>query len=191
MRLVWLVVLAACGGKGGVADSGTPSGAGGGVDIAQCSDPFAACGGDPTGTWNVEAVCDPGLSEIMAMCPSATYEVSADRSYGVITLDGNGTYDRDYHIDLDFSATIPESCIEPLTCDVLPGFSNGLVDSCTDAGDACDCQGTYVGDDAATGTWVKDGDDVITDGSERTELCIVGDAADTLHQDGTRVRWSR
>lgn len=189
MRLVlFLAALAACGGAGG-SDSGTPGD--GGVALRECGDAFSACGGDPTGTWNVETVCDPGLTMITDLCPTATYEVTADRSSGVIDLAASGTYDRDYHLDLDYQATVPKSCLALLTCDALPGMSGGIVDSCEDTGESCHCSGTYVGDDVASGTWELDGQAVITDGSERTDLCIAGDVGDTLHEDGTRVLWVR
>ncbi len=164
---------------------------GNGVVLAECNDPFSACGGDPTGVWDVIAVCDPGIDFGELGCPAVTYEITADRSSGTVFMNADNTYDRTYDVDVDYALTVPTSCLLGMSCSDLVAYAADLVDTCVESGDNCDCNGTFQTLDAATGTWIVDGNTIVTDGVDRMDFCVNGNQAETMDEDDTRAIWSK
>ena len=169
--------------------SATGTGTGGGVGLKECLDPFTPCGGDVTGTWNVVAVCALDVTDLG--CDDASWEVTADRSSGTITFDNKGTYDQAYNLDLDFLLTLPTSCLFGQGCDTLLQFAGDVLDACTEVSDNCECTGTLQDTLNDAGTWMMDGDVLVTDGVDRTAICIQGNDGESMDEDGTRVIWQR
>jgi len=190
MRVIgWISLLAVgCGlGDGADTEEGDP-----GIDIVECAPDFVACGGDPQGSWDVVGLCDPGIDVSSLPCSDVTYKVTADRSSGIVNLNADGTYDREYDVDMDYELTVPEACLMGyFTCSALVDLSSGLLNTCTETSDGCDCTGNYTEQDSAQGTWTVNGSVIETDGADQFDFCIDGTDADTVDQDGNRVLWSR
>jgi len=189
IRAASAAVLMACSGGGSDGD-----GDGDGNDdidwFAECDQPFAACGGDVTGSWNVVAVCNAPLTD--DDCDGLTWEIIDDRSSGTIEFNGDGTYDQTYQLDLDFEAQLPRDCVFNSPCSTVASLMGDLVDSCEENTEGiCDCVGTLVDTTVDSGTWEMDGNTVITDGSYRTEVCVQGDRGESLEDNGTRSIWTR
>lgn len=201
-----LSLTAACDDGGGTTGSGTDTtdpllgdddddnGGGGGVDLVECEQAFSPCGGDPTGTWNVGAVCKVEVDTSALGCGDLDYEITADRSSGTITMAAAGAYERYNEVDVDFLLHVPQSCLGgPVSCNNLAALSGGLLDECNEVpDDLCDCTGSLAETDSYSGTWTLEGSNVVvTDNDERTEFCVEGTRGETLHEDGSRVIWTR
>jgi hypothetical protein len=152
---------------------------GGGVD---CS--YAACGGDPVGTWNVAGVCTDRTFEnpLAENCPESTYSVSLDMN-GTIDVRSDGTYSTDTSTVIVSSFSLPSSCLEAnqiTSCDqiVTALTSDGQQASCSgDADSSCRCTVTNEDPSSATGTWSANGSELtINDGSgaDVSTFCVEG-----------------
>jgi hypothetical protein len=159
------------------------SGCGGGP---ACETTFAACGGDLTGAWTYQKVCNPG-SNMSSTCPTAVVNVDTNVS-GTVTFDTNNTYTSDATIAETGSETIPASCLGGVitSCSELDESSTtgGLTLKVTCTGDAttsCSCDVSLSGTTSITGTYATAGDDVVLTpkggtASSPTGYCVSGGA---------------
>lgn len=188
---MWLVaLLIACRGSGLAAAEDTSEAFAWERAAEQtCAEPFRACGGEADGDWELLALCDPGLDASALGCPEATWVVTKDRSLGRLELGADGSFVRVYEIDVDYDLFVPEDCLGPLSCGALPAVG-GLVEGCEQAKHGCLCNGTMKQKIRNEGAWDAKGGDVVTDDG-RTEVCVDGQRADTVDEDGVRVIWRR
>ncbi len=163
-----------------------------GIEIVECNDRFRACGGDPVGSWEVYAVCDPGIGGDLldGVCDALEYTVTEDRSTGTVELGADGAYDRVYKFDVDYDVFVPDRCLGPLSCSLLADVSGPLLKRCRNKPKGCDCNGTFKATFRSEGTWERKGEAIVTDDG-RTEFCVEGDLVDTRDEDGVRVLWRR
>ena len=168
MRLAPLALfLLACpadtdSGKDGDTAGGTDSGGdtGPGPDlVSDCS--TAACGGDATGTWNIEEGCPPGTQEPMDDCATGYMEITAFDNGGTLTLDADGSFTANF---TGGSATVhvymPSECLGGATCAQLEDAAQqnipGVV--CVDGTGGCDCTAeTAIDPDSDSGTYTTSG----------------------------------
>jgi hypothetical protein len=161
-----------------------------GVELLTCDDPFAACGGDATGTWQVSGVCQLDFSDFD--CDGLVVTIDADRSSGTVELGSDGTYSRVYNVDVDISATVPKACVDPAPCTLVPAASGGSLTACTDDGDNCACTGTVAYTDDENGTWTSAGTQLTFDGGGTVlDYCVAGNSAITQDADGVIVSWQK
>lgn len=154
-----------------------------------CAADFEPCAGEAGGDWDLLALCDPGLDASALGCPEATWVVTKDRSTGRMELGEDGTFLRVYDIDVDYDLFVPEGCLGPMSCGMLPAIGD-LVRGCEETKQGCLCNGTLKQKVRNEGTWHTKGGDLVTD-QGRTEVCFEADRADTVDEDGVRVIWNR
>jgi len=176
-------------GKKGGADDGDSFQNRDGIEIVECNDRFRSCGGDPTGSWEIYAMCDPGV-DVKAICNKAEATVTEDRSEGSIDLNPNGSWERVYKVDIDYDITVPASCLGGLlSCSVLENLSGTIVKKCKEKNNGgCNCTGSFKTTVRKDGDWEQKGDGYVTDDG-RTDFCIDGDIMDTVDEEGVRVLW--
>lgn len=149
---------------------------------------FTACGGDPTGTWQIATACitgDSSGSPFGDQCAEGTIDIDI-MADGTLTVAG-GRYDWNLSVTGNVTFNIPASCVDPL--------SGGAATSCNDfAGDDPDttCKGslssgcacTQAGEtstDTSSGTLEVRGNQVIgtQDGEqpgEPSDFCVKGNS---------------
>ena len=158
------LLLAACGGD----DDG------GNLD---CSD-FTACGGNPVGDWTfVDACFDAELDPDVDNCPEATAAIENLAIEGTATVESGGTFATDFTITGDVVLTVPDSCLNGLTCAQLSAAANA---DCSDNGDGgCDCTDTLEDNTQESGSWEVDGNNFVTTTAgqdpEEAPFCVQGD----------------
>ena len=140
---------------------------------------FTACGGDPTGFWNVLDFCMPPKTPPGGDNPFSSIPGCEAVTF-VIYLHGSGTLqfnaDKSFATHLIISQTttggLPDACLEGIAAQYAPGTANdavcaGLADElkstfdkgCTYGGGVCACSASPQ-DGAPTdrsGTWAVDG----------------------------------
>lgn len=167
------LLIAGCGGD--------DDGGGGGLDCSQ----YEACGGDPTGEWTfVDACFDDNFDPEVESCPTATASVMNVAVTGSVTVDTDMTYAIDFTTTGDVVLSLPESCLNGLTCAQV---SDAAQVDCTDNDDGgCDCQDMIEETTQETGTWEVDGTTLsTTTGGETDEatFCVDGDVMKLRPQD--------
>jgi hypothetical protein len=153
----------------------------------ECS--FTACGGDPTGTWQIQSACLSGNTgsddPFGGKCDEATVDVNVAADGTLTVTDGRYTWNLTVQGDVTFN--IPASCVDPL--------SGGMATSCDDfAGDSGEttctgsldegCACTQAGDkdtQTSSGTLEVKGNQIIgtEDGEEPGEpsdFCVKGNS---------------
>lgn len=163
---------------------------------------FTACGGDPTGTWQIATACISGTTgsddPFGGKCDEATIDVNLAVD-GTLVI-GGGRYTWDFTVQGDVTFNIPASCVDPL--------SGGAATSCADfGGDSGDttctgsldtsCACTQAGDkstEQSTGTLEVVGNQVIgtedgNDPGEPSDFCVQGNSLKLMihetNDDGT------
>ncbi|HWP08110.1 MAG TPA: hypothetical protein VNN72_20345 [Polyangiaceae bacterium] len=153
----------------------------------ECS--FTACGGDPTGTWQIATAClsgDTGSDDPFGgKCDAGTVDVDVAADGTLVIEDGRYTWDLTVQGNVTFN--IPASCVDPLgggqatSCDDFAGDSGET--TCTGSLDkGCAC--TQMGDQdtqTSTGTLEIKGNQFIgtEDGEEPGEpsdYCVKGNS---------------
>jgi hypothetical protein len=116
-----LAALLGCGGDAGGRSPGdggasVEGGGHGDVDAAVACVPFAACGGDLTGTWRLVTTC-PTAAGMMAVedqlkvCPAGSASLDREAYSGTTTFDTQGAVKVDVLIDIGASISVPSSCL--------------------------------------------------------------------------------
>jgi len=117
------VLLAGCGSSAAPADKckvGTATGTTGAPDAGNCM-PFAACGGDPLGTWQVQSVC--GATVLRSVTPGVNEtcmgkgELTPISATGSLTFTSDGQENSQVTITYQGTDRYPASCLDQARCD--------------------------------------------------------------------------
>ncbi|WP_437610173.1 hypothetical protein WMF20_01870 [Sorangium sp. So ce834] len=188
-----LLSLSACGDDDGGSDGGG----------AACG-AFAACGGDPTGSWAIEETClDPSMfAELTESC-DAQIDISGVEMAGTAEFKPDSTYVTTSTMEGPMKVVYPPSCLTmegvTLTCAQLDAVMQELLAqgvatfssaSCVAAGAGCAC--TLVLEETTTtgeGTWSVSGTSltVTPDNGEAPEevpFCVEGSSLTMALQAG-------
>ncbi|KYG11206.1 hypothetical protein BE21_58100 [Sorangium cellulosum] len=187
-----LLSLSACGDDGGDSDGGG----------AACGE-FAACGGDPTGSWTIEETClDPSMfAELTETC-DATIDISGVEMVGTAEFKPDSTYVTTSTMEGPMKIVYPPSCLTmegvTITCAQLDatmqellaqGIATFTSASCVAAGAGCACT-LVLGETTTTGagTWSVSGSSltVQADGEAAQEVpfCVEGSSLTMAIQAG-------
>jgi hypothetical protein len=132
------------------------AGCSGGSNV-DCS--YAACGGDPTGEWEIEGLCRMSAVEnpLADTCPEASFSGSMSMR-GTADFRSDGSYASETTTVTVISFTIPAECLElsqePITdCSQLEGFFDA--GNCSgNVATSCSCSvREEENDSVAAGTW--------------------------------------
>jgi len=155
------------------------SGAQGG---GSCDDiEFSACGGDLIGTWEFTLGCVTLPDDVLksnpqfATCDGLAINAQIDLG-GTITFDEDGAYDLAQTVETHVTISYPKSCLTDMLCDSLA--EDGV--EIAEHDDSCDRIQDEASENATAGSYVVEGDTLITtkEGDEPgdpTEYCVDGD----------------
>lgn len=156
-----------------------------------CGESFEACGGDPSGTWEISDVCVQGdltavanaeyskdATSCAALCSSASLNAR-----GFVTYEA-GTYTANAVLTISESLQATQACYEALSnapwssssCTALTQMlqtDHSTTASCANTGSGCDCAYTSssVAQDAA---YTVSGTSLIASDGTATEFCVQG-----------------
>lgn len=152
-------------------DSGDSGDSGGEGDLPTCDTSFAACGGDPVGTWEAEAFCLEGSSEPVDGCPEATVEEEIIPE-GTLDILADGTYTVSLSISYRSTVRYPLDCLpDGMSCEDADSEGN-----CAEEAGVCVCTSTEPGSPSEdSGTWDASGTTLTMDG-DSTEFCATADS---------------
>jgi hypothetical protein len=183
----WVVVLAlvwtSCGGS-----SSNQSGT--------CSGTFNACGGDPTGTWNIADICTENsvasiMNEVYGAKASSCGDIVKSAS---LTMTGTVTYSSGtitYNTNTVVAGTLSLSstCISDLAgstvtvnasvCSALQtsmNSSDGMSGTCSLSGSSCNCSLTESTSDSSSDTYTVSGSTITEDGGDSYDFCVSGNS---------------
>lgn len=163
------------------------------ITATACSGTFNACGGDPTGTWELVTLCVEGdlvsgLNADMATeDPACANTFSAARlAMGGQVTYGDGNYSFDATMEMAETITYTPACVSAvrpglvLSASVCGQLEDGLNRepgskmTCSYTGTSCDCQGTLVHVNNTSGTYTVDGSTITEDSGTSYEYCVSG-----------------
>ncbi|MBK9644022.1 MAG: hypothetical protein IPO67_02515 [Deltaproteobacteria bacterium] len=131
--------------------------------LPTCEDTFAACGGDPTGSWTFAEACY--VSTRPTECEQARWTIKTTQTGGY-EFAADKTYSAAFKVITELTYVAEKTCLtEGQTCEELAEPLK--LDTCVDKGDVCECKGGGAMDSATTGTWATSG----------TTLTLTGDSA--------------
>ncbi len=149
---------------------------------------FEACGGDPTGSYSIEAVCVEGFDEsFLATMPSECHEGLLDASHtatGTTNFDEDGSFDSDVEIISSVQFRIDTPCWQALsglatemdedTCELIaPQLSNyGLTSgTCSFSEAACNCDGELITAEADADSYEVSGTELLIGDADPMSFC--------------------
>ena len=177
----------------------TPLGCGGGssepplIQGTACTTTFNACGGDPTGTWDVVSVCVDGdlvsafnasMATDYAACGN-TFTAANLALAGSVTY-GAGKYTFDATMAVIESVAYTPACVSALSggatlnasaCSQMQVNLNneaGTKGTCTYAGTNCSCQATVTRTNTSTGSYTLSGSTITEDSGTSYQFCVSG-----------------
>lgn len=158
-----------------------------GMPIDTTCDPTPApCGGDPVGTWAIEATCgfEAFPNPLAEACPGSTFMIEVLGQSGTLTFEADGSFVQDFDIQAQVVITLDSMACFGIDCatfeQVAQGDNPGT--TCQAMGPSCEC--TLPDDgmpEQAMGTWEVMGDDLIlttAEGAGGSAFCIGGDRLD-------------
>jgi hypothetical protein len=185
--LMFSLLLAPLGCGGG--SSGPPL-----IQGTACTGTFNACGGDPTGTWDVVAVCvdgdlvsafNTGMAAQYSACGN-TFTAANLALAGSVTY-GAGKFSFDATTALVESLAYTPACVSALSSGVALSASvcgqmqqnlnkeTGTKGNCTYTGTNCNCQATVTLPNTSSGTYTVSGSTIIESGGSSYDFCVNGD----------------
>jgi hypothetical protein len=191
-RTCWIFTLSCaallgCGGDGSAARP--PADGGAHADAVVACEPFAACGGDLTGTWRLVNTCPTAAAKMavedqLKFCPAGSASLDRYDFSGTATFDTQGAVKYDVLIDIAVSTSLPSSCLGAgQTCtavqQTLMGQSGVTSAICQTTNAGCSCTYAAKAPDKKEDGYVASGT-VITetnpiDGSvETSQYCVDG-----------------
>jgi len=177
---------------GSEADTGEP-----GVceeQTGECADilaEFEACGGDPTGTWEIQTLCHVLVGQENPDCAGQTFSLGVVGGSGTVVLDGETIAFTDYNIVEYGESVTPAECLMPgFTCDVLEMVTQkqwGDSGCCEELDDGtCACRGSaeaMLRD--SSGAYVVRGSTISIDEGPPGEFCVEGGVLQIRSDAGT------
>ena len=184
----WLVL-------GGLGMLVAVSGGCGGEDGDSCGE-FSACGGEVTGTWQIQNVCFTGNPQaLFEGCMGAKVDVGGLEMTGNLTLGADMTFSRTSMLGGSMSVSLPSSCLTfnniTLTCSQLDAAVKAEIASdpdseftsisCQDASGGCSCTfGVMPDSEMETGTYTVQGNvlslrETGEDESDTFQYCVSSD----------------
>jgi hypothetical protein len=179
-------------------------GCGGDAGPAPACMPFAACGGDLKGTWNVARSCATAASVKAAednfkVCPDGTASIQDFNVSGTTTFDGQAVK-YDVVLSISVSLTVPASCLGagrtcPAAAQALKSGTNVTNATCTASNGGCNCSLAASTKQRQEASYVVGGNTiVITDPSDGTmetnPYCVEGNVLRIQSPDELDV-WTR
>ena len=164
------------------------------IQAAACSGTFNACGGDPTGTWDLTSMCIDGdlvsglNAEMAADYPACgdTFSAASVAFGGSVTY-GAGKYSFDATMEITETFAYTPACVSELSggvalsASVCTQLEQGLnreaggKATCSYAGTNCNCQGTLTQTNTTSGTYTFSGATIIEDSGTSYGFCVSGD----------------
>lgn len=173
-------------GAGGVSSGGTSSGGGaaGVMQSATCmaeAKGFAACGGDPSGTWKIVNVCSPVDATGHAYsCPPQPPQGKSitwlDGGSGTYTLAGGTFTETDFSVTAYLIDDTPKSCLGDPNCAAFCKSLEGAGKmTASDDGTTCHCEGYIIAPKPATASapYTISGNQIDLAGS-KVDFCVTG-----------------
>lgn len=169
----------------------------GDADGALCTT-FAACGGDPTGTWESRDVCLPEgfgtdlMADLPAECDGA-FVVEDVTSSTTLTFGADGISTQAGAAQVDWAMAFDQPCIsaaaaQPADDAIIAAFCDGFQDSITTGADAlfaeatcsvanatCTCDARQEVDVTGSGPFTVQGNQIDFEGGSAQEFCVQGD----------------
>ncbi len=137
-----------------------------------CAEAVAACGGDPHGTWTLDASCGHDLAPLAnpftQTCPGASFSAGMPTRAGTLTVDEVGHFTM--HVatthSFTFGAAVDE-CFGTFNCDasvvtVLTQAAGGGTGTCTGDAFSCNCSIEGIEKDAVTAEGQLRGGDALS-----------------------------
>ena len=171
-------------------------GGGGGISLiaaTTCSQNFVACGGDPTGTWDIVSLCvdgdlnaavndqvaenDPACADLVS---NAKLSGSGSVTYGAGTVSYNGRF------QVQFAASYTPACVSALAggaslnaavCGQIQTNLNkeeGKAGTCSFTGENCVCQFTMSPPITRSYSYTVSGATISEVGSDSYSFCVNG-----------------
>jgi hypothetical protein len=174
------LALAGCGGGSG------------GSEVGVCTDAFTACGGDPTGSWQITGIClDASLTTILneawasPSCAGSVESASLSLSGTVTYNAGTVTYDQTTVTSMKASyylacmaETLGVSSPDATGCAALQASlddGSGPAASCTFS-DACHCEVTESATNQAANGYTTAGASITESDGSTYDFCVTGAA---------------
>jgi hypothetical protein len=155
----------------------------GGGDDLDCSE-FVACGGDPTGTWSFDGVCDFELP--LDVCPEATVNSLVNDLSGTLELASDQAYSLEVSFVQQVNVSFPPACAGEGSDSCADYQQPGLTCS-GDPAVSCVCEGQIsTPANAKSGTWTVRGNLLsLSEGKSTDELefCVSGSQL-RIHEPG-------
>jgi len=179
-----------------------PIGCGGSSENSQvkgaiCTQTFAACGGDPTGTWDIESVCLDGdlvaaynanLSQSCAnQITRANLSATGSATYGVDPVFSHPTVTYEATTVLQVSETYTPACaldvygyatLDSNTCaqieETLQNYDQEKQVTCSFTGTNCACNVTIKHLNTTTDTYAVNGSDITEGDASTYAFCVSG-----------------
>ncbi len=166
-------ILLACSSTSGGADVG--AGRGVTVSLSTSCPAFTACGGDPTGRWNLTAACVAAVPPVSG-CPTATVSGTLTLSGGVqfdTSTFGNSIRVSDVHITINLPGSCAHACNTPLSS-LDPNYNRGSCGTATSSG--CTCFDDWGGSNGFADSYTIDLDAGTVSNAGNTPLyyCVTG-----------------
>ena len=145
---------------------------------------FAACGGDPTGTWAISTLCTLPQGQDNPDCPGMFFRLGVVTGSGDVEIDATTISYTNYVVDPFGYGETPSECIFPPggTCaDVetitLMQWDQGC---CEDVAGVCTCHASSAGEPGDfSGMYTVNGNEITIEGAPQ-EFCVDGDTLSIL-----------
>jgi hypothetical protein len=182
--MAWVVLALGCGGGGD------------GVTLTKatvCSGSYSACGGDPTGTWDLAGVCvegdlaasaDAQLSSKYAACAGSITNATVAGGGSVTYSGGNATYDAKE--ELVSTLAYSPACVAAISsgatlsasvCTQVQSNLNAETNTkgnCSYDGSHCNCTMTVTNPDTVTHTFSVSGSTISESDGSSYQFCVNG-----------------
>lgn len=163
------------------------------VAMGSCDDGFTGCGGDPSGSWGITAVCvDGNLAEVVDQafadyptCKNSVREANIKMSVGV-TYSGT-TFERTGSVTIASKMAITAECfaeqtggtqLSATTCSFYSQVLDsqaGIIGQCSYDGTTCNCDTSNTASLDASGSYQVKGTQIVEDNGNQLDFCVAGD----------------
>jgi len=164
-----------------------------GVEVVTCTETFNACGGDPTGTWDLASMCvegglpaaiDGAMATDWPSCANSTKSahmtVAESQTFSVGTLEYQWTSTQGATVSYS-AACMAEGAGTPNagTCQLVGAtysMAGGTTGGCAWTGSSCNCNYTQVSSEHVSTTYTINGSTLVDQNGPDFEFCVSGGA---------------